>query len=83
MRAVFAEGVSPEEISGLVGHSSTATTRVIYLHLLPNEQLAAASRVDAISRRARIRYGIPRVRRRSEGEVGRVHLNVIRSAAGR
>lgn len=44
--ALFADGVSVEEISRLVGHSSTATTRAIYLHLLPDGMLAAASRLD-------------------------------------
>lgn len=39
-------GVSLEEISGLVGHSSTDTTRAIYLHLLPNGKLGAASKLD-------------------------------------
>jgi integrase len=44
--ALYAEGVSLEEISGLVGHSSTATTRAIYLHLLPDGKLPAASKLD-------------------------------------
>jgi integrase len=44
--ALFADGVSLEEISGLVGHSSTATTRAIYLHLLPDGKLASASKLD-------------------------------------
>jgi integrase len=38
--------VSLEQISGLVGHSSTATTRAIYLHLLPDGKLDAASKLD-------------------------------------
>jgi integrase len=38
--------VSFEEISRLVGHSSTAVTRAIYLHLLPDGKLAAASKLD-------------------------------------
>jgi integrase len=41
-----ADGVPLEEISRLVGHSSTATTRAIYLHLLPDGKLAAASKAD-------------------------------------
>lgn len=44
--ALFAAGVSLEEISGLVGHSSTATTRAIYLHLLPDGKAAAAAKLD-------------------------------------
>jgi integrase len=43
---LWAAGVSLEQISGLVGHSSTATTRAIYLHLLPNGKLGAASKLD-------------------------------------
>jgi integrase len=44
--ALFADGVPLEEISGLVGHSSTATTRAVYLHLLDASQRRAASKLD-------------------------------------
>jgi integrase len=44
--ALSADGVPLEEISRLVGHSSTATTRAIYLHLLPTGKHAAAAKLD-------------------------------------
>ena len=44
--SALADGVSLEAISGLVGHSSTATTPAIYVHLLPDGKLGAASKLD-------------------------------------
>jgi len=44
--ALWADGVPLEETSGLVGHSSTATTRAIYLHLLATGKLGAESKFD-------------------------------------
>ena len=49
---MLAEGVHPKVVQERLGHASIAITMDIYSHLLPNMQVDAAAKIDAVLRAA-------------------------------
>ncbi len=45
---MLAQGISPHEIQGVLGHSDLSTTADIYMHLYPASLKRAAAAMDAI-----------------------------------
>jgi integrase len=50
---MLAEGVHPKVVQERLGHASIAITMDIYSHLLPNMQVDAAAKIDAVLRAAK------------------------------